>query len=49
MKSIYAIFDRKTGSAELVKEADNVQVFERWFASAFLRSSSLFGIYPEDF
>lgn len=49
MKAIFAIFDRKTGSAELVKEADNVEVFERWFVSAFLRSSSLFGMYPEDF
>ena len=33
MKTIFAIFDRKTNSVELVREADNIQAFERWFAT----------------
>lgn len=49
MKSIYAIFDRKTNSVELVKDADNIQAFERWFATVFLRSDSMFALYPEDY
>lgn len=49
MKSIYAIFDRKTNSVELVKDADNIQAFERWFATVFLRSDCMFALYPEDY
>lgn len=49
MKSIFAIFDRKTNSVELVKDADNIQAFERWFATVFLRSDGMFALYPEDY
>ena len=49
MKTIYAIFDRKTNSVELVKDADNIQAFERWFATVFLRSDSMFALYPDDY
>lgn len=49
MKTIYAIFDRKTSSVELVKEADNIQAFERWFATVFLRNDGMFSLYPEDY
>lgn len=49
MKTIYAIFDRKTNSVELVKEADNIQAFERWFATVFLRSDGMFALYPDDY
>lgn len=48
-KGIYAIFDRKTKSVQFVKEADNIDCFKRWFASAFLRSDTIFAFYPEDF
>lgn len=49
MKTIYAIFDRKTSSVELVKEADNIQAFERWFATVFLRGDGMFALYPADY
>lgn len=49
MKSIYAVFDRKTSSCVLVKEAVNLEEFERWFATVFLRSGSMFALYPADF
>ncbi len=49
MKTIYAIFDRKVGSVELVKESDNIQAFERWFATVFLRSDGMFALYPDDY
>lgn len=48
-KSIYAVFDRKTHSVELVKESDNLAAFQRWFATIFLRSDSMFALYPEDY
>ena len=49
MKTIFADFDRKTHSVELVKESDNIQTFERWFASVFLRGDGMFALYPEDY
>ena len=49
MKVIYAIFDRKTGSCALVKEAACLEEFERWFATVFLRSDAMFALYPADF
>lgn len=49
MKSIFAIFDRKTNSVELVKDADNIQAFERWFVTVFLRSDGMFALYPDDY
>lgn len=49
MKSIYAIFDRKTNSVDFVKDSDNIQSFERWFATVFLRSDSMFALYSEDY
>ena len=49
MKVIYAIFDRKTGSCALVKEAACIEEFERWFATVFLRSDAMFALYPADF
>lgn len=48
-KSIYCVFDRKTHSVEFVKEFDNVQAFQRWFATVFLRSDSMFALYPDDY
>ncbi len=48
-KGIYAIFDRKTKSVDFVKEADNVDSFNRWFATAFLRSDTMFALYPDDY
>lgn len=48
-KVIYAIFDRKTGSCSLVKEAVGIEEFERWFATVFLRSDAMFALYPADF
>lgn len=49
MKTIYAIFDRKTNFVELVKDADNIQAFERWFATVFLRGDGMFALYPDDY
>lgn len=49
MKVIYGIFDRKTGSSALVKDASSIEEFERWFATVFLRSDSMFALYPADF
>lgn len=49
MKTIYAIFDRKTNSCSLVKEAVNIEEFQRWFATVFLRDSSMFALYPQDY
>lgn len=49
MKTIYAIYDRKTNSVELVKEADNISAFERWFATVFLRGDGMFALYPDDY
>lgn len=49
MKTIYAVYDRKTNSVELVKDADNIQAFERWFATVFLRSDGMFALYPKDY
>ena len=49
MKSIYAVFDRKTCSCVLVHLSANIEEFERWFASVFLRSNTLFAQYPADF
>lgn len=49
MKTIYAVFDRKTGSVELVRESDNIQAFERWFATVFLRGDGMFALYPDDY
>lgn len=49
MKTIYAIFDRKTNSCSLVKEAVGIEEFERWFVTVFLRSDSIFALYPSDF
>lgn len=48
-KSIYCVFDRKTHSVELVREFDNVEAFQRWFATVFLRSDSMFALYPDDY
>lgn len=49
MKTIYAVFDRKTSSTALCKEAVNIEEFERWFATVFLRDASMFALYPEDY
>lgn len=49
MKTIYAIYDRKTNSCALCKEASSLPDFERWFATVFLRSDSMFALYPEDY
>lgn len=49
MKTIYAIFDRKTNSCALCKEAVNIEEFQRWFATVFLRDSSMFALYPQDY
>lgn len=49
MKTIYAVFDRKICSCPLVKDAANLEDFERWFATVFLRSSCLYALYPADF
>lgn len=49
MKIIYAIFDRKTCSCALVKEASTLEEFERWFATVFLRSDAMFALYPADY
>nr|DAI00157.1 MAG TPA: DNA binding protein [Microviridae sp.] len=49
MKTIYAIYDRKTNSCALCKEASSLPEFERWFATVFLRSDSMFALYPKDY
>lgn len=51
VKSIYAVFDRKTNSVELVQMSANLEAFERWFAHIFLwnNSDSMFALYPEDY
>ena len=49
MKTIYAVFDRKTNSCALCKEAVNIEEFQRWFATVFLRDSSMFALYPQDY
>lgn len=49
MKTVYAVFDRKTNSCALCKEAANIEEFQRWFATVFLRDSSMFALYPTDF
>lgn len=49
MKTVYAVFDRKTNSCALCKEAANIEEFQRWFATVFLRDSSMFALYPQDY
>lgn len=49
MKTIYAVFDRKTNSTALCKEAVNLEEFQRWFATVFLRDASMFALYPQDY
>lgn len=49
MKTIYAVFDRKTNSCALCKDAVNIEEFQRWFATVFLRDTSMFALYPEDY
>lgn len=49
IKNLYAIFDRKTKSVDFVKEADNIDVFKRWFATVFLHSDGMYALYPEDY
>lgn len=49
MRIVYAIFDRKTNSTCFVKDAYCIQEFERWFATTFLRSDSMFALYPDDY
>lgn len=49
VKSVYAVFDRKTNSVELVQIAANLEAFERWFAHVFLRTDCMFALYPDDY
>lgn len=49
MRNVYAVFDRQTNFACFVKDASCIQEFERWFATTFLRSDSMFALYPEDY
>lgn len=49
MKTIYAIYDRRVNSCALCKEASSLAEFERWFATVFLHSDSVFAVYPDDF
>lgn len=49
MKTIYCIYDRKTNSCALCKEASTLPEFERWFATVFLRSDAMFALYPKDY
>ncbi len=49
MKTVYAVFDRKTNSCALCKEAVNIEEFQRWFVTVFLRDSSMFALYPADY
>ena len=49
MKAIYGIFDRKTCSCALVKEAACIEEFERWFATVFLRSDAIFTFRHDEF
>ncbi len=46
---IFAIRDRKTAYICFIKEADNVECFKRWFATAFLRADTMFALYPDDY
>lgn len=49
IKSIFAVYDRKTRSVELIQQAENVDVFERWFANVFLMCETVFSRFPDDF
>lgn len=49
IKSIFAVFDRKTNSVELIQQAENLDVFKRWFANVFLASDCIFSRFPEDY
>ena len=49
MKTIFCVHDRKTSSCALCKEAANIEEFERWFATVFLRDRSMFALYPQDY
>lgn len=49
MKTIFAIFDRKTCSCVLCKEASGLDDFERWFATVFLRGDGMMALYPQDY
>ena len=49
MKTIYAVFDRKTSSCSLCKESVNVEEFQRWLVTVFLRDSSMFALYPQGY
>lgn len=49
MKTIYCVYDRKTNSCALCKEASTLPEFERWFATVFLRSDAIFALYPKDY
>lgn len=47
---IFALRDRKTASCLFVKDASNVDDFERWFVQNLLiESKTLFGTFPEDY
>lgn len=50
MKQIFAVYDRKIQSVALIKDAECLYDFERWFAFTFLNSpTNLFACYPDDF
>lgn len=49
VKTIFAVFDRKTNSVELIQQAENLDVFKRWFANVFLTADSMFSRFPEDY
>lgn len=49
IKSIFAVYDRKTHSVELIQQAENLEVFQRWFANVFLMSETVFSRFPDDF
>ena len=50
MKQIFAVYDRKIQSVALIKDAESLYDFERWFAITFLNSpTNLFACFPDDF
>lgn len=47
---IFALRDRKTAFSVFVKDAVNIEEFERWFVQSMLiDAKTIFGTFPEDY
>ena len=49
VKSIFAVYDRKTSSVEIIQQAETLEVFQRWFANVFLTTDTMFARFADDY